>query len=113
MDSKNNIGHSADISFTAELPIPIYNGNNSMDFEKLASLYKNELLDSVLLSGLNTPKTTSMVVISPVWTVKEKCSIRISSSGCNVVRCGCSPCFTIKWKNARNGWIVPFKVVNF
>ena len=35
MDSKNNIGHSADISFTAELPIPIYNGNNSMDFEKL------------------------------------------------------------------------------
>ena len=48
MDSKNNIGHSADISFTAELPIPIYNGNNSMDFEKLASLYKNELLDSVL-----------------------------------------------------------------
>ena len=48
MDSKNNIDHSADISFTAELPIPIYNGNNSMDFEKLASLYKNELLDSVL-----------------------------------------------------------------
>ena len=48
MDSKNNIGHSADISFTAELSIPIYNGNNSMDFEKLASLYKNELLDSVL-----------------------------------------------------------------
>ena len=48
MDSKNNIGHSADISFTAELPIPIYNGNNSMDFEKLASLYKDELLDSVL-----------------------------------------------------------------
>ena len=43
MDSKNNIGHSADISFTAELPIPIYNGNNSMDFEKLASLYKDEL----------------------------------------------------------------------
>ena len=39
MDSKNNIGHSADISFTAELSIPIYNGNNSMDFEKLASLY--------------------------------------------------------------------------
>ena len=65
------------------------------------------------LSGLNTPKTMSMVVISPVWTVKEKCSIQISSSGCNVVRCGCSPCFTIKWKNARNGWIVPFKVVNF
>lgn len=48
MDSKNNIGHSADISFTAELSIPIYNGNNSMDFEKLASLYKDELLDSVL-----------------------------------------------------------------
>ena len=50
MDSKNNIGHSADISFTAELPIPIYNGNNSMDFEKLASLYKNELLDSMPVS---------------------------------------------------------------
>ena len=48
MDSKNNIGHSADISLTAELPIPIYNGNTIMDFKKLASLYKNELLDSVL-----------------------------------------------------------------
>ena len=48
MDSKNNIGHSADISFTAELPIPIYNGNNSMDFEKLASLYKDELSDAEL-----------------------------------------------------------------
>ena len=35
MDSKNNIGHSADISLTAELPIPIYNGNTIMDFKKL------------------------------------------------------------------------------
>ena len=34
MDSKNNIGHSADISFTAELPIPIYNGNNSNGFRE-------------------------------------------------------------------------------
>lgn len=33
MDSKNNIGHSADISLTAELPIPIYNGNTIMDFK--------------------------------------------------------------------------------
>ena len=48
MDSKNNIGHSADISLTAELPIPIYNGNTIMDFKKLASLYKDELLDNVL-----------------------------------------------------------------
>ena len=48
MDSKNNIGHSADISLTSELPITIYYGNTIMDFKKLASLYKDELLDNVL-----------------------------------------------------------------
>ena len=41
MDSKNNIGHSADISLTAELPITIYNGNTIMDFKKLKA-YPNK-----------------------------------------------------------------------
>ena len=113
MDSKNNIGHSADISFTAELSIPIYNGNNSKDFEKLASLYKDELLDSVLPFWLEHSQDHKYGGYFTCLTVKEKCSIRISSSGCNAVKYGCSPCFTTKWKNARNGWIVPFKVVNF
>ena len=47
MNIKNNLGHSADISLTAELSIPI-NGNNIIDFKKLARLYKDELLDNVL-----------------------------------------------------------------
>ena len=109
MDSKNNIGHSADISLTAELPIPIYNGNTIMDFKKLASMSS---WTTSFLSGLNIHKTMSMVVTSPVWTVKEKYSIRISLFGCKVVRCGCSPCFTIKWKIAKNGWTAPFRVAN-
>lgn len=47
MNIKNNLSHSADISLTAELSIPI-NGNNIIDFKKLARLYKDELLDNVL-----------------------------------------------------------------
>ena len=65
------------------------------------------------LSGLRTHKTMSMVATSPVWIVKEGFSIQINLSGCKAAKCGCSLCFTIKWKNVRNGWIVPFKVVNF
>ena len=63
-------------------------------------------------SGSSTPKILSLAVISAAWTVKGRFSIRISSSGCRDVRYGCSPCFTTKCKNDRNGWIVPFRVVN-
>ena len=83
MDSKNNIGHSADISLTAELPIPIYNGNTIMDFKKLASLYKDELLDNVL----------------PFWLEHSQDH---EYGGY----------FTIKWKIAKNGWTAPFRVAN-
>ena len=73
MDSKNNIGHSADISFTRM--------NSWIMF---------------FLSGLRTHKTMSMVATSPVWIVKEKFSIQINLSGCKVARCGCFPCFTTR-----------------
>lgn len=112
MDSKNNIGHSADISLTAELPIPIYNGNTIMDFKNWQVCTRMSFWTTSFLSGLNIHKTMSLVVTSPVWTVKEKYSIRISLFGFKVVRYGCSPCFTIKWKIAKNGWTAPFRVAN-
>ena len=84
-----------------------------MDFKKLANQYKDELLDNVLPSGLKTHKIMNMEATSPVWIVKEEFSIQINLSGCKAAKCGCSLCFTIKWKNVRNGWIVPFKVVIF
>ncbi len=84
-----------------------------MDFKKLANQYKDELLDNVLPFWLENSQDMSMAATSPVWIVKEEFSIQINLSGCKAAKCGCSPCFTIKWKNVRNGWIVPFKVVNF
>ena len=55
MDSKNNIGHSADISFTAELSIPIYNGNNNGISRNWQICTRMNFWTVFFLSGLKTP----------------------------------------------------------
>ena len=74
-----------------------------MDFKQLAAQYKNELFENVL----------------PFWLHRSQdfeqggyYSIRINLSGFKAVKFGYFPCFIIKWKSRKSGWIVQFKVVN-
>ena len=83
-----------------------------MDFKKLAEQYKSELLDSVLPFWLDHSQDHDMEAIILACAKMEVCLIPISLFGCKGVRYGCFPCFIIKWRSVRNGWIVPFREEN-
>lgn len=84
-----------------------------MDFKKLANQYRNELLDNVLPFWIDHSQDGEYGGYFTCLDREGRFSIRISSFGCRDVRYGRSPCFTTRWRNARNGWTVPFKVANF
>ena len=69
--------------------------------QNLAQQYKSELLDNVL--PVTNRKTRNMEDTLRVLTAMEKSSTQISLYGFRAVRCGCSRCSTINWRNVRSG----------
>lgn len=67
-----------------------------MDFKKLATQYKDELMNHILPFGLNVLKIMNMVDILHAWIVKAMYLIRINLFGCRDVRYGCFRCFIIR-----------------
>ena len=84
-----------------------------MDFKKLANQYKDELLDNVLPFWLENSQDHEY---GGYFTCLDR-EGRVFDTDKFIWLQGREvwmfPCFTIKWKNVRNGWIVPFKVVSF
>ena len=67
-----------------------------MDFKKLANQYRDEVLENVLPFWLDHSQDHESGGYFSCLDREGRFSIRISSSGCRDVRCGCSPCFTTK-----------------
>ena len=83
-----------------------------MDFKKLANQYKDELMNNVLPFWLNHSQDTEY---GGYFTCLDREGNVFDTDKFIWLQgreYGCSPCFTTKWKNDRNGWIVPFRVVN-
>ena len=83
-----------------------------MDFKQLAAQYKNELFENVLPFWLHRSQDFEQGGYYTCLNREVKYSIRINLSGFKAVKFGYFPCFIIKWKSRKSGWIVQFKVVN-
>ena len=84
-----------------------------MDFKNLANQYKDELLNNVLPFWLQNSQDKEFGGYFTCMDREGKVFDTDKFVGCKGVKYGCSLCSTIKWRNVRNGWIVPFKVANF
>ena len=67
-----------------------------MDFKKLATQYKDELMNHILPFWLECSQDHEYGGYFTAWIVKAMYLIRINLFGCRDVRYGCFRCFMIR-----------------
>lgn len=74
-----------------------------MDFKKLATQYKDELMNHILPFWLECSQDHEYGGYLHAWIVKVMYLIRINLFGCRDARCGCFRCFIIRSRSVKSG----------